>query len=431
VGIVTDDLSVYFTFFLLGGAGCLLCLKSGLSSIYSTAFLWQTFFFGLQLFYFNSQYNSFFDKGGDDSYFFNEWILPAYYDIEHGLQEYNPYKSFVLPAALYLKLINFIGIKSISFFHINLINIFIGSFIGVFVYKIGVKIFNERVAGAAAFFVIIYPFLNYQTTKILRDVHVYFYFTLLVLIIISKISIVKKIIFLLILTVILFNVRKEAVIYIMIFMFFYYYLNTNNLRGRLTIIVLLFSSFIIGYSFISLKYGLTIESISRFSELYEQIRLEADTGGSLATMLKNSGFIGKIVSIFYIWISPFPPPVIYSFDFINVIISVGVLFWCFLFPRAIVKIYEMCKSYKKESEIYRRNFALSILVTVILGTFLISYTSGDPRHSMVFFPVFSLFSFGYFQSRSGNADRYLNYGLTVFLLIGILIYIFLKLSFLN
>ncbi|WP_026764057.1 hypothetical protein [Sediminibacterium salmoneum] len=399
--------------------------------MYLTSFFWLCFFFGVQIFFFKDQYNSFFDKGGDDSYFFFDWILPSFYDFEHALQEHNPYKSFVIPTSLYLKFINYIGINSISFFHVNLVNIFFASFIPVFVYKIAAKIFHERIAGASSFFVLMYPFLNYQSTKILRDVHVYLYFTIVVFVVVSNFSVFRKFFLLLILAFLLFNVRKESVLYMMIFAGLYNYLNTKDYRIRIGIIVVVLITLVVGYSYVSFKYGLTIESISRFSQLYDELRVETDTGGSLATRLKNSGVVGKIVSVIYIWISPFPPPAIYSFNLMNFIISVGVLLWYFLFPRAVLKVAEECRTNRSTNSLNKKNFSISIFIVIILGTFLISYTSGDPRHSMVFFPVLSIFAVAYFWSRSSKFDSIFNYILITISFLAIFIYVILKFSVVN
>lgn len=431
VGIVVDDFSIFFSFFFLALFGTFVCIRTKLVGVYLTSFFWLCFFFGVQIFFFKDQYNSFFDKGGDDSYFFFEWILPSFYDFEHALQEYNPYKSFVIPTSLYLKFINYIGIDSVSFFHANLINIFFASFIPVFVWKIATKIFNERIAGASSFFVLMYPFLNYQSTKILRDVHVYLYFTIIVFVVISNFSFFWKLFLLIILALLLFNVRKEAVLYMIIFVGLYNFLNTRDYRVRILILAVVLITFILGYSYVSFKYGLTIESISRFSQLYDELRIETDTGGSLATRLKNSGVLGKIVSVFYIWISPFPPPAIYSFNLMNSIISAGVLGWYFLFPRAILKIVEECRTSNNINSSDNKNFSISIFTVIFLGTFLISYTSGDPRHSMVFFPVLSIYAIAYFWSRSTKFDSFFNYILITSSFLAIFVYIILKLSVLN
>lgn len=403
--------------------GSLLTIRHKDYRVFQTAFNWLIIFCVLQAWFFQSSYNQLFDLGGDDQYFYKDWILLGYSDINEVLTDYNPYKTFILPSVFYLKFLNYIGFNSTFSFHINIINIFVGAFIPVFVYKTALLFLESAKAQSASLFVLFFPFLNYQCVKIIRDVDVYLLFTLFIYFLSSNYKIYTKAFWFLIISFLMFNVRKEAVFYILIFAGSYLFFQAKSFITKsffIFSVVLALGFFIY---LLSTNYGLDFNSISRFSELYDELRTETGGGNSLATILKNAGFLGKIISIPYVWLSPLPPPIFFSVTAMSTFISLGSLVWYYLMPRGAIQLYFESKNTINPKI---RNLSLSLSITIILGSLFISYTSGDPRHTLIFMPVFSIFCFGYFENQNKNFEYLLNYISISILIIAIISYAIIK-----
>ncbi len=418
-----NEPSLLFTGLLFYLIGSLFTLCKREYRIFQVSYCWLVIFCVAQALFFQSAYLQIFDKGGDDRYFFEDWILLGYYDIDAVLTEYNPYKTFVLPAVYYLKFINFLGFGSTFSFHVNLINVFVGSMIPVFVYKTAIFFTTSRLAQFATVFVSFYPFLNYQSVKIMRDVDVYLLFTILIYLLTTNLRLLAKGLWILLIVFLMWNVRKEALIYIFILVGSFSFLQNKSILTRVTLVVLIFLSFGVVYMYVSTVYGLDLNSVIKFSQLYDDLRQETAGDSSIATMLKNAGFLGKVISVPYVWLSPLPPPILFSVNFMSLLISIGCLLWYYLMPRGVINLYNNTIN---SSGIEQRNLSLSICVTILIGSLFIAYTSGDPRHTLIFFPTFSIFCFGYFQNSRQKFELNLIYVTIFTLIVAILSYLYLK-----
>lgn len=409
-----------FIFFILGS---IINLKNQDFVIFQISFLWLNIFSVLLSWHFYQVNNQLFDVGGDDKYFFDEWILKGYYDFDDVLVDYNPYKTFVIPSAVYFKFINLIGLNSTFSYHINLLNIFLASFIPVYTYKLGKLIFTPITAQRASLFVLFYPFFNFQCAKIIRDGYVYLIFLMIVYFMASQISHLRKIIAILFLSILMFNLRKEAIIYIIVLSGSYIYTFVTQKKYKILLLVILATAALFIAFTLNYKYGLDFNSINRFSELYDELREETSGGISLATKIKNAGFVGKVISVPYVWFSPLPPPVIASLTFINFLISIGVLFWYYLLPRGGIQLYQTALNSLDRS---KKSISIAILVTFLIGSLFISYTSGDPRHIMIFMPIATIYCFSYYEFNSFYNEMNLNKSLFIIFGLGALLYSILK-----
>lgn len=403
--------------------GSLLTIRHKDYRVFQTAFNWLIIFCVLQAWFFHSSYNQLFDLGGDDQYFYKDWILLGYTDINEVLTDYNPYKTFILPSVIYLKFLNYIGFNSTFSFHINLINIFLGAFIPVFVFKTARLFLKPVNSQYVALFVLFFPFLNYQCVKIIRDVDVYLLFTIFVYLLSSNRKVYAKIIWTLIITFLMFNVRKETVFYILIFLGSYLFFQSISFIKKSFFIFSVILALVFLINFLSTNYGFDFNTITRFSGLYDELRAETGGANSLATMLKNAGFFGKIISVPYVWLSPLPPPIIFSINIMSVLISLGSLVWYYLMPRGALQLYFESKNTINPKI---RNLSLSLSITIILGSLFISYTSGDPRHTLIFFPIFSIFCFSYFENQNQKLENRVNYISVLIISLGIILYSLFK-----
>lgn len=390
--------------------------------VFQIGYFWLIIFACIQTFFFLQEYSQVFDRGGDDAYFFETWILPGYYDLAEVLVDHNPYKTFTVPASVYLRFINLIGLSSIHSFHINIINVFLGAFIPVFIYKLASFFASQRVAQLAAAFVIFYPFFNYQVVKVMRDVHIYMLFTVAVYLITSQLNFYSKIIYAGVIFFLVINVRKEALLYFLLLFGTYSFIIHKGIVMRGVIIVGIILASIGVYYYMTTVFGLTIADINRFSQLYDDLRKDTDSGNSIATMLKNAGFIGKLISVPYIWLSPLPPPALFSLNIMTIMISIGCLFWYYLIPRGVLEIYRVA-SHANERQ---SSLARALIVTFLFGSLFISYTSGDPRHLLIFFPISVIFCFGYFENKMIKKEMDLNYLTVIIGLCSITLYIYIK-----
>ena len=417
-----NEPSLLFTAGLFFSVGSLVSLPGKNYRIFQISYLWLIVFSVVQVFFFLSEYNQPFDKGGDDGYFYESWILAGFTDLEVAFADYNPYKTFVLPQIYLLKFINFLGLNSTHSFHINLSNTFVGAFIPVFVFNASKRFLSARMAQFVAAFVVFYPFFNYQIVKILRDVHVYLLFTIAFYVLTTHLKIVIKAVVLAVILFLIFHLRKEAILYFLVLIGSYAFFINKSTVVRIWIVSLVFISFGIAYYVINSVFGLGISDIARFSQAYDELRQETEGSSSLATMLKNAGLIGKLVSVPYVWLSPLPPPVLFSINLMNILISIGCLFWYYLVPRGALELFRRCR---KETE-GNKALVKALMTTFIIGSLFISYTSGDPRHLLIFFPCFVIFCFGYFENRKMQYELNLNY-ITIFIGgLGIGAYLYLK-----
>jgi hypothetical protein len=422
LSIRISEPSLVFTAILFLATGSLLTFPGKAYRIFQIGFFWLIIFACIQMFFFLQEYNQVFDHGGDDTYFFETWILPGYYDFADVMVDNNPYKMFTVPASLYLRFINFIGLGSVHSFHINIINVFLGAFIPVFVYKLATFFASQRVAQWAAAFVIFYPFFNYQVVKVMRDVHIYMLFTVTVYLISSRIHLYTKIIYIAIILFLVVNVRKEALLYFLVLFGTYAFIIHKGIVIRGVIILGIVIASLGVYYYMTTVVGLTLADINRFSQLYEELRQNTDSGNSIATILKNAGFMGKLISVPYIWLSPLPPPALFSLNIMTIMISLGCLFWYYLVPRGVLELHRVAGHGNERQSALAR----SLIVTFLLGSLFISYTSGDPRHLLIFFPISVIFCFGYFENKMIKRELDLNYLTILIGLSAVTFYIYIK-----
>lgn len=423
IAVQFNEFSIFFSaifFFTLGTA---LTIKNKDYRIFQIAFFWLLFFASIQALFFHAEYNQLFDRGGDDLSFYEKWILTGYNDFNFALNERYAYKTFIVPASAYLKFINVIGINSVFSFHINILNVFVGAFIPVFVFKTGKILFKSTTAQLAAAFVIVYPFFNYQITKVMRDVYAYLFFTIGVYILFTNWKLLFKLLVILLLLLLTMNARTESVIYILLLFGLYYFIKTKSLLLKGSLMAIVFVAAYIIYQYLNATFSIDLATITKYSEMYNELRTDNEGAGSIATLLKNGGIIGKLISIPYNWISPLPPPIIIQFNLMTLLISIGCFAWYFMLPRGVVKFYEMTQ---QKDNLLKYSELRALYLTFIVGSVFISYTSGDPRHILVFFPIATLFCVGYFENRTFKFDLTLNYISIIIAFISIIGYLIIK-----
>jgi len=427
-----QDLSVFITFFFLLYLGKLL-LKKQVHTIYK---LQRNSFFvnvcsGVLI-------TTWYSSGQDDFTFYSisTFLSKGQYNFNIADRYFEwssiQYKFYVLAFAYWYKMLNIIGVSSNFFFHLNIINSFVASFIAPFVYKIGLKVFGDKSSTPkiAALFCLLFPILIYYSSVIIRDSWIITFFLMIVYALISNKTLLRKLLLIFVLLFLVFFLRKSSAVFIVALILLYIVFNTKNaffvfLINRIVPFVTLFILLIF---FIAIQLPVpevappnteVLNYISYTVNFYRNLSASEAVDSSVGLQLRLSNNpIVIFVYYVYFYLSPVPPVFIKNFNIVNVFLGVGNILWYIVSPLYFIHSFQL----RKTSNIVfiKSFFWFLILVLIMVGT-----ATGEQRHLLFLYPIVFLFSIDYVLNHKQQFYTYL----MSFFFIGIfsvLIYILLK-----
>ena len=382
--------------------------------------------------------NTWFSAGQDDFTFHNisSGLAQGQYDFRSAGRNFNwhavQYKLYILIFAYWYKFLSLIGINGNFFFHLNIINSFVASFIAPFIYKIGLKLFGEESSTPkkAAFFCLFFPTFIYYSAIIIRDTWVICFFLMAVYFMLSDKSFIKKLVLIFVLIITVFYIRKASAVFISMFIFIYALFNTRNsyivffiYRIVPVVMVLILAVFFTAMQLptpkIAPAHSDVLNYVNYITNYYRELATSESAHNSIGLRLRlsNNPIVVFIYHI-YFYFSPIPPKFIKDFNIITVFLGIGNLLWYLLSPLYFIHAFQLKNSNKKV--FIRAFFWFLILVLVIVGT-----TTGVQRHLLLIYPIVLLFAVDYILNHKKQFYRYVAVFFFLFLISG-LIYALLK-----
>lgn len=378
--LVNDAIPFFFILcfcFLLS-----LFYKSEARNIYLLSLSANVIFGCILVFVFQSQNQSFFDTGGDDSKFFGYFLDAAsgdsiYFEIRYG--------NYIWLGATFVKILKYIGIDEITPILIYPLNWLYGANVCALTYIFGLQIgVSKRAALISSSLLAVYPYFLLVETKMLRDIlgtlaMIAFFVTYY-----SKVNKFIKASIILLICLFLLKLRAEYVLYFMGFAFiniaFYLYEKRRTLLLASLIVVCLVALFV-GYNYLLQITGRNAEDLVAYTEVYGEIR--ENNENSIGSKLKNAGGVFNVITWFYLWISPFPPPALQVFNLTYLIVSIGALFWY----RAYIKFPFLISKYFKSNGASALSSTIKRLACFVIGcSVIVTLVSADSRHLTAFYP---------------------------------------------
>jgi len=342
--------------------------------------------FGCLLIYvFQSSNNSFFDTGGDDAKYFN-----YFNQLSQGNEVYRRvrYGNFILLGSTFIDILKIFGISNPSPVLVYPLNWFFGANVCGLTYILGRQLGVDKVgAYFSSVLLSVYPYFVLHETKMLREILVTLVVLLFFVCYYSKINIYLKALIGVLIGLFFIKLRSEFVLYLLFFVFVDILILMVYKKQRMLIFLFLALAVLIlgfGYTYILQVTGRDAEDLGKFSQAYSELRAN-NVDGSLGSALKNAGGIFKIVTWFYIWISPFPPPAFQIFNIIYVLVSIGAIFWYRAYLKFPVILFSYLSNVSNDS-LLKRN-TLTMLVFVSGASLIIALTTADSRHLISFYPI--------------------------------------------
>ena len=330
-----------------------------------------------------------FIDGNDDQAYYNR-TMHYLNNVEQNFEYYN-FKGFIWLLASFYKILNYVGLHDNSFFIINILSAFAGTFVLYFTDKV-LNQFQKKNTNKTIKRLALFPLFFIFAITGLRDIWLilitisYFYYSIIFYE--SNSKILNVLFIKVILLVCAYFFRPVNLFFLLSLDIGFYLFDRKNKRVKqfflIPILLILFFSIFFVKSFPISDLG--YDYVLNYIKMYNQFSTETAGGGSIGIALRQSTFLPfKFLWIIYTFFSPFPPPAIYNFSFYNIIISLGSLIWLVLMPVAMIKIFNVKK--KQNSLVFQTRL---FFIFVILAT---SFTSGNFRHLSVLYPfIFILYS---------------------------------------
>lgn len=434
-----SDFSAFITFFFFLFLGQLFFLGCGFCRrIQLISFLVNITAAVVIVSSFQALYGTWYSEGKDDFAFYSlskdlvdstKNLAIKDVDIEwHSVQ----YKLYIWVFSKWFTFLNFLGIKANFFFHLNILNSFVASFIAPFIYKLGRLIFNgeEKTPKRTAYFLAFFPPLVYYSAILSRDTWIVTMFLIVVFIALAKYDRYKKVILIPILLVITYYIRDSAAVFAIMFLGLYMAVKSKNTYisyfmdkiapiAAIGVIIMVFLSLQLPKSEVAPSKLDILNYINYIVNFYRDLSLAESTDASLGIRLRMSN--NPVLLVFYyiyIYIGPIPPKLVKDFNLINIFLAVGNIIWYIIAPLFFIHVYQLRKTGKRV--FLKAFFWFLAVVLVIVGS-----TTGGQRHILFLYPLISLFSIDYILN---HRKQFFNYMKVLFLLIilGIGFYSILK-----
>lgn len=371
---------VSFVLLITGVALLSFLYKTKYREIYLISFF-ANVIFGCILIGVFQENGSFFDLGGDDNRFYHIFLEPT----EHYLN--SRYGHYVYLGSTYVKGLQLIGLEPTPLL-VYPLNWFIGANVCVCTFVLGKRFgLTDKRARVVAILLAIYPFFIFHEVKILRDILAAFLLILFILIYSSKKKLLLRVFGMLAIIAICSKVRGELILYMLLFCAIDYFFTLFYSKKRYQAFVLAFCGLVIlalGFSTLVELAGRDVNQLSELAGGYQNLRDGETYSDSLGAQLKSAGVIFTPVVILYMWLSPFPPPVLNNPNAYTLIISIGVIFWYLAFVRMpfyIRNFYNQIVPKDKKTVIN------TLLIYILTCSAIIALISADSRHLIPFYPL--------------------------------------------
>ncbi|WP_106793795.1 hypothetical protein [Aquimarina sp. Aq78] len=439
--IYYQDFSILITFFFLLYLGRFILNKQVYTVKKMQRFSFLVNVCGAVIITFCFEYlnNTWYSAGQDDFAFYS-----IANDFSKGIRDFDfdghrfewssvQYKLYVWIFAYWYKLLNIVGIKGNLFFHLNIINSFVASFIAPCIYKIGLQLFGNKsvTSEKAAFFCAVFPPFVYYSGAIIRDTWIICFFLMIIYLILSDKKFIKKLILISILIVSIFYLRKSSAVFVVTLISLYILFNTRNVYITFFInrIVPVVTLMILMVFFIAMQLPTPkiapsntdiLNYINYTTNYYRDLATSESVQNSIGLRLRLSNNpIVLLVYYIYFYFSPIPPKFIKDFNIINLYLGIGNILWYVLSPLYFIHTIQL-KNDVKNKIFVRAYFWFLIIVLIMVGT-----ATGEQRHLLLIYPIVLLFSIDYIVNHKNQFYKYL---LIFFFLslFGVLIYALLK-----
>ena len=351
-------------------------------------------------------HGNFFIGGGDDKLFYDYAVDYA----QNGFDRSDPlfvaitFKAYVYVLGGYIDFLNILGISTTNyFFDLLLLNNAAGAFGIVTIYQIVKDRISQDVLFKYCLLIILFPTIAYFSATLLREVYVYLSLTIVALLITNRQYIVFKIVFIGLIVVFVAFIRTASAILILSLPLTYFIYSIKKTHIKVIVFFIIFGVLIYLYQEYS---GLQDFDISGKRESYNDLVASEASSDSIGALLKSSNNPIFIAARYiYTLYSPIPPPIFKKVNLNTTIISIGNFMWYFLLPAYIFSLWNNKIFQNIKINRLMKSFALTFLFSV----FIVTITSGDPRHLHFLYPFILLGAVQYNFARKHKYNKFLFY----------------------
>ena len=351
-------------------------------------------------------HGNFFIGGGDDELFYDYAIDFA----KNGFDTSNPlfvavtFKAYMYILGWYINFLNLLGVRTTNyFFDLLLLNNAAGAFAIATIYQIVKEKISQEILFKYCLLVILFPTIAYFSSSLLREVYVYLSLALVILIITNRQYILFKIVFIALIVIFVAFIRIASAILILSLPLTYLIYSIKRIHLKAILFLFIFITAVYLYQKFS---ELQNFDLSEKGESYNDLVASESTSNSIGALLKSSDNPIFIAARFiYTLYSPIPPPIFKKVNLNTAIMSVGSFMWYFLLPAYIFSLWNN----KIFQDIKLNRLMKSFAITFLFSVFIVTITSGDPRHLHFLYPFILLGAIQYSFARKHTYNKFLFY----------------------
>jgi hypothetical protein len=409
-GIIVALMLFCFFFALLTGASRLIfTFTFGFYLIFLTFFIVST----------HILYGGPFLNGGDDSFFYDasKQVFLSNYDLNIKVDVFPlwivNYPAYLYIFAYFFGLLSYFGLDSMSFYHLSLLKVALGSLVPVILYKV-IKDHRWLTGRGVLSTVILFPTLTFYTVSLLRESILVLLFILVVWISTRRDNLLFSFLLVLIISILAYFIRPVHGILLFVF-FGIYTLFSYKASILVKICALAFFSLLI-YSFNIFAFAEIFHELNEVQEKYIAHSNEVNDVGSIGLKLYNSEHIWLWpVKLIYYLLSPIPPPIFSDFNGLALFLTLGSILWYFF-------VFGLFSSLRRRSNWNKPLYSSAVFIIFVSCIIGVS-SSKDPRHLVFLSPLIVLL--GHVELLHISKAR-LVFGGVFITLFGLLFYVFLK-----
>lgn len=378
------DSSIVFSFVFLAFIGFFLFSNGSSRTLFLFHYVLYSLFAICFYEYYTSVNGASFIGGGDDEFFYK--ISKGFYLDNFERNRFyegvffpiTTYQGYIYTLSGYLWILNVLGFDSTNVFHFILINVLVGSFSGMLVFRIARKIGYQL--GGYLFIITLFPVTVWYGVTLLRDSFILFFFLLLIDTLVSSEKLTLKQILLSVLWIILTATIRPA--HAIIFSFLLGVKFFFSIQGIVSKVLLIMVAIIVIFTFLESSVNDQLEEVSQVAENYDSEISENASGSSIGRLLySSSNPVFIVIRPVVLFFSPIPPLIFSGLTFDNLFLSIGNLLWYFFGASFLVLLYV------KGRTIIYSNIYLSLTSVILFTPIIISLTSRDPRHIVFVYPI--------------------------------------------
>jgi hypothetical protein len=373
--------------------------------------------------------------GGGDDKLFND--LALYFtnneiDINDPFYLAIPYKLYLYVLSGWLKLVSiFVPYNVENNFQtvLLMLNSFWGGLVAVNLKKI---IINAGVYGklnSIKYALTFYnPFILYYSSVLMREIFLVFLILGAIAMLLSESTIRVKVLTISLCFLGTFFVRPVSALIILLASGFTIFsqIKSTKIKG-LILIVLITVGLVVVLPNINIILGRDM-SAEAFENLAQHSLEQASENSIGAKLVASNNPVLQLVLPFYILLSPLPPPILSDFSLRALLLSLGSVSWaiCLLiYIPFCVSFYKNRKLVQLSNKKFYKYVQLTFIL-VVLNTFIVGYTSHDPRHLLFAYPLIIPLATGYAKIEYLKRYRLFFYCFLTLTISMILFYLFFK-----